>query len=67
MSANTSAKNNSTIQSKHNANGLVLSCIQVFFERLFARKPMKQLQEELATKQGFKRTLNWIQLLAVGL
>ncbi|CAF1647947.1 unnamed protein product, partial [Rotaria sordida] len=26
-----------------------------------------QLQEELATKQGFKRTLNWIQLLAVGL
>ncbi|CAF4178394.1 unnamed protein product, partial [Rotaria sordida] len=40
---------------------------QVVFERLFARKPMIDVQKQLDTTQGFKRTLNWIQLLTIGL
>ncbi|CAF4020374.1 unnamed protein product, partial [Rotaria sordida] len=40
---------------------------QVVVERLFARKPMIDVQKQLDTTQGFKRTLNWIQLLTIGL
>ena len=67
MSSNTSIDNNSNIQSEHDANRLELSCTQVFFKRLFERKPMVDVQKQLDTKQGFKRTLNWIQLLAINL
>ena len=44
-----------------------LSMAQAVFERLFARKPMVDVQKQLDTRTGFKRTLNWIQLLAIGL
>ncbi|CAF1586649.1 unnamed protein product [Rotaria sordida] len=40
---------------------------QVFFRRLCVRKPMLTLHIELGEVHGFRQTLNWYQLLAIGL
>ncbi|CAF1206681.1 unnamed protein product [Rotaria sordida] len=67
MSADTSAANNSSIQSEHHTSERVLSYIQIFIRRLIARKPMGILQAEIDTRNELRRDLGRIQLLAIGL
>ncbi|CAF4521807.1 unnamed protein product [Rotaria sp. Silwood1] len=44
-----------------------MSCAEVFFNRLIARKPWRDLNTELQTKSAFERRLSWVHLLAIGL
>ena len=40
---------------------------KAFIKRLIARKPMEALQTEIDTDNVLRRTLNWVQLTAIGL
>ncbi|CAF3659610.1 unnamed protein product [Adineta steineri] len=67
MSHNTSFDKNSSLQSKHRVSRQVLWSCKSFAKQLIARKPMKDIQIEIETKNEMRRTLNWIQLTGIGL
>ncbi len=67
MSTNTSASNNVKIGSRNNVGQRALFYTTAFIQRLVVRKPMSQLQEEIETLNELRRTLNWVQLTAIGL
>jgi hypothetical protein len=67
MSNNTSADNNVKIGSRNDVGKRALFYSKTFIQRLVARKPMSQLQEEIETLNELRRTLNWVQLTAIGL
>ncbi|CAF0762147.1 unnamed protein product [Adineta steineri] len=67
MSDITSIDNNSCIQLTHRVSRQVLWSCKSFGKQLIARKPMKDIQIEIETKNEMRRTLNWIQLTGIGL
>jgi len=67
MSINTSGNNNSKIRSRTYVVGQALMSCKCFFERINTRKLMKTLQAEIETQNEMPRTLNCIQLIAIGL
>ncbi|CAF3659642.1 unnamed protein product [Adineta steineri] len=67
MSDNTSIDNNSITQLTRRASRQVLWSCKSFAKQLIARKPMKDIQIEIETKNEMRRTLNWIQLTGIGL
>lgn len=44
----------------------LLSSVRFFIRQLIGRKPMRAIQAEIDTQIEFRRTLNWFQLLAIG-
>ena len=56
-----------TIQPRNYVGQKVLSCSNAFIERLITRKTMGQLQAEIEIDNAMRRTLNWVQLTAIGL
>ncbi|CAM4840840.1 unnamed protein product [Rotaria magnacalcarata] len=50
----------------YNAVRRLLSIVRPLLEQLIGRKPMIALQAEIDTQLEFRRTLNWFQLLAIG-
>jgi hypothetical protein len=67
MSTNTSVSNDIKIGSRNDVGKGALFYSKAFIQRLVARKPMSQLQEEIETLNDLRRTLNWVQLTAIGL
>jgi hypothetical protein len=67
MSADMSVNNNAGIQPANRVLRQALSCPKAFIKRLIARKPMGTLQTEIETRNELRRTLNWVQLTAIGL
>ncbi|CAF1051891.1 unnamed protein product [Adineta steineri] len=67
MSDNTSIDNNSITQLTRRVSLQVLWSCKSFAKQLIARKPMKDIQIEIETKNEMRRTLNWIQLTGIGL
>ncbi|CAF1080744.1 unnamed protein product [Adineta steineri] len=67
MSDNTSFNKNSITQLTRRASRQVLWSCKSFAKQLIARKPMKDIQIEIETKNEMRRTLNWIQLTGIGL
>lgn len=41
--------------------------LKTMFAQLKRQKPMGQIQEEIDTQNTLERTLNWVQLTAIGL
>jgi hypothetical protein len=66
MSSVTSVDNNAAIRSKNNISHQALFCCKTFIKRLIGRKSMSQLQAEIETQNELRRTLNWVQLTAIG-
>jgi hypothetical protein len=67
MIVDTPVHNNATIRSENNVAKRALFSSTTFIHRLIARKPMSQLQVEIETQNELRRTLNWLQLTAIGL
>lgn len=67
MLGKASLSSNPTIQSKRDVVGQVLSCCKSFPQQLIERKPMREIQTEIETKNEMRRTLNFIQLTGIGL
>jgi hypothetical protein len=67
MSAVTSVDNNGTVRSKNYVLRRALFWCKTFIKQLIARKPMSQVHVEIDTQNELKRTLNGIQLTAIGL
>ena len=44
----------------------LLFSVRPFVVQITDRKPMRALQAEIDTQIEFRRTLNWFQLLAIG-
>ena len=44
-----------------------LSSVKSFMKQLTERKPMIKIQAEIDTQIEFRRTLNWVQLLGIGI
>ncbi|CAF4938302.1 unnamed protein product, partial [Rotaria magnacalcarata] len=63
----TSSKNKPMLTEQvYNAVRRLLSIVRPLLEQLIGRKPMIALQAEIDTQLEFRRTLNWFQLLAIG-
>ncbi|CAF4901336.1 unnamed protein product [Rotaria sp. Silwood1] len=60
-------KNDYSLRCRQKGIAVEMSCAEVFFNRLIARKPWRDLNTELQTKSAFERRLSWVHLLAIGL
>ena len=67
MSADAPIDNNARIRSENGIGKRAMFCSTTFIHRLIARKPMNQLQAEIDIQNELRRTLNWVQLTAIGL
>jgi hypothetical protein len=67
MSSVTSVDNNASVRSKSYLRNKTLFYCKTFIKRLTARKSMSQIQADIETQNQLRRTLNWIQLTAIGL
>ncbi len=67
MSPNTSMNYNSRIRSTTLVVGQRLTSFESFLKRINTRKLMKTLQAEIETQNEMRRTLNCVQLIAIGL
>jgi hypothetical protein len=67
MSSVTSIDNNAPVRSNNYVVKNALIYCKTFIKRLLARKSMSQIQIEIEIQNELKRTLNWVQLTAIGL
>lgn len=66
MSSIVSNTTNASIEAKRNILKKLKHSMKCFFKQLIGRKSMLALQSEIGTKLEFQRSLNWIQLFAIG-